>query len=410
MVTTTLEFVNLVARQATSTSSATASPTSNSNSGNSGGGGTSTPSLFFIALGIGVVFINLWLVIGIKYCCRRRRRRLSPGLNNYDVATNEELQNLSFYPTTGRFRPLPRRRREKKLLTMDELDEKFPIQKYKEWCSHRELSGLSTEGGISSAAAQALSNGEQPINEEDGHSISDDTKKDQPYTVSTNVVEDTETLPPFEKSEDKGDDRKSEDKVLTNARTSSTIESLDAPAITNMASKSLDPDQSKMAGDLCAICIDSLESDDDVRALSCHHVFHSDCVTPWLTTRRAICPLCKTDFYVPPQSEENSSQVLPEVFSEMPTDISRPRPAVITGDENHPQLMYPWEVFVRAPRHFRSNDNSTTQVSPFHLVWPYQRNQSSAPVNEPTPGPSRNWFWQPARPNNNNNNESGSNV
>jgi len=60
-------------------------------------------------------------------------------------------------------------------------------------------------------------------------------------------------------------------------------------------------------GDSCAICIDTLEDDDDVRGLTCGHAFHGACVDPWLTSRRACCPLCKADYYVPkprPEGED----------------------------------------------------------------------------------------------------------
>lgn len=47
----------------------------------------------------------------------------------------------------------------------------------------------------------------------------------------------------------------------------------------------------------CAICLETFEDEDTVRGLVCGHVFHAECVDPWLTRRRACCPICKRDYY-----------------------------------------------------------------------------------------------------------------
>ncbi|KAI8894862.1 hypothetical protein BC833DRAFT_193579 [Globomyces pollinis-pini] len=43
----------------------------------------------------------------------------------------------------------------------------------------------------------------------------------------------------------------------------------------------------------CAICVDPLKWGDPVRSLHCHHIFHSDCIDPWLSHYSNLCPLCK---------------------------------------------------------------------------------------------------------------------
>jgi hypothetical protein len=60
-------------------------------------------------------------------------------------------------------------------------------------------------------------------------------------------------------------------------------------------------------GDTCAICLDTLEDDDEIRGLTCGHAFHAGCLDPWLTSRRACCPLCKADYYVPKPRPEGDA-------------------------------------------------------------------------------------------------------
>ena len=46
----------------------------------------------------------------------------------------------------------------------------------------------------------------------------------------------------------------------------------------------------------CAICLEIIEDEDIVRGLICGHVFHAECLDPWLIRRRACCPMCKRDY------------------------------------------------------------------------------------------------------------------
>lgn len=52
----------------------------------------------------------------------------------------------------------------------------------------------------------------------------------------------------------------------------------------------------------CAICLEVLENDDIVRGLLCGHVYHAECLDPWLTKRRACCPTCKRDYFFKAES------------------------------------------------------------------------------------------------------------
>ncbi|KAI5462005.1 hypothetical protein BGZ63DRAFT_203516 [Mariannaea sp. PMI_226] len=42
----------------------------------------------------------------------------------------------------------------------------------------------------------------------------------------------------------------------------------------------------------CVICLETLQDNDAVRRLSCGHIFHSSCITPWYLMQHYTCPLC----------------------------------------------------------------------------------------------------------------------
>ncbi|XP_020202964.1 E3 ubiquitin-protein ligase At1g12760 isoform X1 [Cajanus cajan] len=45
---------------------------------------------------------------------------------------------------------------------------------------------------------------------------------------------------------------------------------------------------------VCCICLAKYENNDELRELSCSHLFHKDCVDKWLKIN-ALCPLCKSE-------------------------------------------------------------------------------------------------------------------
>ena len=44
--------------------------------------------------------------------------------------------------------------------------------------------------------------------------------------------------------------------------------------------------------DTCAICIQPFLAQDELALLKCPHLYHSQCLQPWLTIRNQ-CPLCR---------------------------------------------------------------------------------------------------------------------
>ncbi|KAI1857142.1 hypothetical protein JX265_011343 [Neoarthrinium moseri] len=294
-----------------STLTPTPDPTTSANPGNTGNQnnnnnntGTSSPLLFFVALGFGVVFTNLWIIVGVKYCFRyNARNRQLRGLDE-----NGEPINLENMPT----RP-HRRRREKKLMTMDEVNDKFPMMKYKTWVADRAKEGLPTAGGVSVPPSRANSVRSVTGIVPEVPSKERNSTEDATMTAAGDKSKTTNADGTTGNAEENG-------AALTHTQTAGSIITKDPDAAHGSDDEDDDhidaavpPELLAASGDTCAICIDTLEDDDDVRGLTCGHAFHAVCLDPWLTNRRACCPLCKADYYTP-----------------------KPRPPPADGDPNTP--------------------------------------------------------------------------
>ncbi|KAI8867564.1 hypothetical protein GQ42DRAFT_115620, partial [Ramicandelaber brevisporus] len=55
----------------------------------------------------------------------------------------------------------------------------------------------------------------------------------------------------------------------------------------------------------CSICIEQFTPGGNVRQLSCKHVFHVNCIDPWLSTTSSLCPLCKADMRTSEEIAQN---------------------------------------------------------------------------------------------------------
>ncbi|KIX01264.1 uncharacterized protein Z518_08989 [Rhinocladiella mackenziei CBS 650.93] len=291
----------------TSASSSTLSPTpSPTGSADNGGNGPSSPLLFFVALGFGVVFTNLWIIVGVKYCFRYNQR-------NRQRMNGEDSDGVDL----GTMPRQHRRRREKKLMTMEEVNEKFPLIKYKTWRSNRAEEGLPTAGGINTASRPASI-----------HDMSRESKDLKDSSVAQELSHAQTTSTEDEKSGDPalakpevgvGEKSASQDLPSTPSRPKSTQSTVTPGSpIQKVTSNDEDDDDDHIQtavpaeqlpdpGDSCAICLDTIDDDDDIRGLHCGHAFHASCVDPWLTSRRACCPLCKADYYVPKPRPEGAN-------------------------------------------------------------------------------------------------------
>ncbi|KAI0141548.1 hypothetical protein GGR57DRAFT_406556 [Xylariaceae sp. FL1272] len=366
------------------TSSPMPSETGDSGGSGNGNGGNSGSSslLFFVALGFGVVFTNLWIIVGVKYCFRynARNRALARLDENGEPI---DLQNMPARPH--------RRRREKKLMTMDEVNEKFPMVKYKTWVLDRQKEGLPTAGGISSSRANSVRSvegiipavePEQPLgdrqsSEEQTRDVSAAAKPtDAGQNDTNNKTTTTETTGTTPDNRDSVEDANS---TRAPSAATSTLETPQGKARTSEdedededdhINAALPPELLNSSGDTCAICIDTLEDDDDVRGLTCGHAFHAVCLDPWLTNRRACCPLCKADYYVPkarPQPAEGEAQD--------PNSPVDPRNNGRINMPRAPMRSFAWAHFRDAPRQIFPTRLSGTGMSSDPALRDRQRQQ-----------------------------------
>jgi hypothetical protein len=194
-------------------------------------------------------------------------------------------------------------------MTMDEVNERFPLMKYKNWMATRAMEGLSTAGGVTAPSSR-------PGSVRDGEDIVPTSPVDTQHSVATRpatvtsgedeAARETIAASNRESTEDKAVETEEHNPLEQVQTTASTVHK-HATATSEDEEEDDDeqihtaipPELINNPGDSCAICIDTLEEDDDVRGLTCSHVFHAGCLDPWLTSRRACCPLCKADYYTP---------------------------------------------------------------------------------------------------------------
>lgn len=297
-----------------------------------------------------------------------------------------------------------RRRREKKLMAMDEVNERFPLTKYKTWRSSRENDGLLATGGIAApnSGPQKFKAGDELAPTVEISSCTPTIEVHQqahPITsYSTTPIQQTGVL----LTEPKGNSTGSPASPIYSHNTTADVEHEGSSHPSDKSVQKDDEDEDcriptavpaellPSPGDSCAICLDVIEDDDDIRGLTCGHAFHASCVDPWLTSRKACCPLCKADYYIP-KPRPNIDEP-PELGLER-----RGRRSGIQTQLNQP----PTVLFGRPLNPFRSSiasegrpPRTTSPRANFNTSAPVEQDHQRLPTNYLTNGASERRGWR----------------
>ena len=268
---------------------------------------------------------------------------------------------------------------------MEEVNERFPLTKYKTWRSSREEKGLPAEGGVTAPTSRAasLKDEERTIDSGLPKPSSDSAR---PQTALSIAQQDhanaNATISPRLSTEGQATssgEKHTEKAVIERTETADTLKDRNASVASGIDDDDDDPirtaappEMLAAPGDSCAICLDTLDDDDDVRGLTCGHAFHGSCVDPWLTSRRACCPLCKADYYVPKVRPEDGTAPNGRTPLQQPANVwlsGRGRPFT-------PRMLF-------APRFFMSDTNQQNFYNPTPARQERTRREQDAFYTEP---------------------------
>lgn len=121
--------------------------------------------------------------------------------------------------------------------------------------------------------------------------------------------------------------------------------SIDAMPIVKISQKHLRTDAH------CPVCKDRFELGSEARQMPCNHIYHTDCIVPWLVQHNS-CPVCRHE--LPPPGSSSSSR-----SSQSSSGATRS------------------SSFVSNTSGRRNNLENQGRRNPFSFLWPFRSNSSS---------------------------------
>ncbi|XP_059680522.1 LOW QUALITY PROTEIN: E3 ubiquitin-protein ligase RNF128 [Gavia stellata] len=119
-------------------------------------------------------------------------------------------------------------------------------------------------------------------------------------------------------------------------------------------------------GDSCVVCIELYKPNEVVRILTCNHLFHKNCIDPWLLEHRT-CPMCKCDILkvlgVEVDVEEGTEASVQATVSSRTSNVS-----AVNEEDNHSETASSGYASVQGADESVLEEHAPSENDNMHLV------------------------------------------
>ncbi|XP_075018407.1 E3 ubiquitin-protein ligase RNF128 [Calonectris borealis] len=118
-------------------------------------------------------------------------------------------------------------------------------------------------------------------------------------------------------------------------------------------------------GDSCVVCIELYKPNEVVRILTCNHLFHKNCIDPWLLEHRT-CPMCKCDILKVLGVEVDGEEAAESVQATVSSGTSNV--STVNEEDNHSETASSGYASVQGADESVLEEHAPSENDNMHLV------------------------------------------